>query len=67
VLQGTEIGAHCRLENCIVAAGARIGDETTINGGAVLGEGVTIGAHNLLTRGVRVSPGTELADGAIRF
>ena len=67
VLQGTEIGADCRLEDCIVAGGARIGDGTTINGGAVLGEGVTIGAGNLLTRGIRVFPGTELADLAIRF
>jgi mannose-1-phosphate guanylyltransferase len=67
VLQGAEIGANCSLTNCIVAAGVRIGDGTTVSGGAVLGEGVTVGADNLLTRGVRVFPNTELPDGAITF
>jgi mannose-1-phosphate guanylyltransferase len=67
VLQGAEIGANCSLTNCIVAAGVRIGDGTTVSGGAVLGEGVTVGADNLLTRGVRVFPNTEIPDGAITF
>ena len=39
----------------------------SIDGGAVLGEGVTVGADNVLTRGVKVFPGVELPDGAIRF
>jgi mannose-1-phosphate guanylyltransferase len=67
VLNGTEIGPHCRLEECIVGAGARIGPGTVVSGGAVLGEGVTIGARNVLTRGMRVFPQTELPDGAITF
>ena len=45
----------------------RIGEGTTIAGGAVLGEGVTIGAQNVLDHGVRVFPGTEIGDGAITF
>jgi mannose-1-phosphate guanylyltransferase len=67
ILQGSVIGAGCELEDCIVAAGARIGDRTIVSHGAVLGEGVTIGADNHLSNGIRVFPGTEIADGAIRF
>ncbi|MEO6496804.1 MAG: NDP-sugar synthase [Solirubrobacteraceae bacterium] len=67
VLQGSIVGAGCELEDCIVAAGARIGDGTIISHGAVLGEGVTIGCDNLLSHGIRVFPGTEIGDGAIRF
>ena len=59
--------ADCRLEDCIVSAGVRIGAGSTVNGGAVLGEGVTVGAGNVLTRGIRIFPGTALADEAIRF
>ena len=67
VLQGSEIGARCELEDCIVAAGARIGDHTLVGDGAVLGEGVTIGADNVLSHGIKVFPGTEIGDAAIRF
>jgi len=67
VLQGSIVGAGCEIEDCIVAAGARIGDGTIISHGAVLGEGVTIGRDNLLSHGIRVFPGTEIGDGAIRF
>ena len=67
MLNGAQIGAGCRLRDCIVAAGARIGDRTVVSGGAVLGEGVTIGADNVLTAGIRVFPQTELPDGAITF
>ncbi|HEY7618367.1 MAG TPA: NDP-sugar synthase [Solirubrobacteraceae bacterium] len=67
VLNGAEIGARCVLRDCIVAAGVRIGDGTTVSGGAVLGEGVTVGPRNVLTRGVRVFPQTDLPEGAITF
>jgi mannose-1-phosphate guanylyltransferase len=67
VLNGAEVGARCLLRDCIVAAGVRIGDGSTVSGGAVLGEGVTVGAGNVLTHGVRVFPGTDLPDGAITF
>jgi mannose-1-phosphate guanylyltransferase len=67
VLNGTEIGPGCTLQDCIVAAGVRIGESTVVSGGAVLGEGVTVGARNVLTRGVRVFPQTVLPDGAITF
>jgi mannose-1-phosphate guanylyltransferase len=67
VLNGAEIGRDCVLRDCIVAAGVRIGEGSTVSGGAVLGEGVTVGARNVLTRGVRVFPQTDLPDGAITF
>lgn len=67
VLNGAQIGRSCVLRDCIVAAGVRIGDGSTVSGGAVLGEGVTVGARNVLTRGVRVFPQTNLPDGAITF
>jgi mannose-1-phosphate guanylyltransferase len=67
VLNGARIGRDCVLRDCIVAAGVRIGEGSTVSGGAVLGEGVTVGARNVLTRGVRVFPQTDLPDGAITF
>jgi mannose-1-phosphate guanylyltransferase len=67
VLNGTQIAPHCTLRDCIVAAGVRIGEGSTVSGGAVIGEGVTIGARNVLSRGVRVFPQTELPPGAITF
>ncbi len=67
VLSGAEIGEGCRLRDCIVAAGSRVGARTTITGGAVLGEGVTVGADNVIARGARIFPGVALPDGAIKF
>jgi mannose-1-phosphate guanylyltransferase len=67
ILKGAQIGEHCTLRDCIVAAGARVGNGSVITGGAVLGEGVTIGADNVLAHGARIFPGVELPDGAIKF
>ncbi len=67
ILKGAQIGEDCRLRDCIVAAGCRIGARTTVTGGAVLGEGVTIGADNVIAHGARIFPGVSLPDGAIKF
>jgi mannose-1-phosphate guanylyltransferase len=67
ILKGSEIGEGCRLRDCIVAAGCRVGARTQITGGAVLGEGVTIGVDNVIARGARIFPGVVLPDGAIEF
>jgi mannose-1-phosphate guanylyltransferase len=67
ILNGTQIGEGCRLRDCIVAAGCRIGARTTVTGGAVLGEGVTVGADNVIAHGARIFPGVALPDGAIKF
>lgn len=67
VLEGGSVGAGCTLSDCILAPRVTLGDRTVVAGGAVLGEGVSVGADNVLTNGVRVFPGTELPDGAVRF
>jgi mannose-1-phosphate guanylyltransferase len=67
VFNGADIGPNCLLRHCVLGAGARVGANTHIEGGAVLGEGVTIGADNILTHGARIFPGVSLPDGAIRF
>ncbi len=67
VLEGAHIGEGCVLRDCIVAAGASVGDRSRITAGAVLGEGVSIGADNVITRGARIFPGVTLPDGAIEF
>jgi mannose-1-phosphate guanylyltransferase len=67
VFNGADIGPNCLLRYCVLGAGARVGANTHIEGGAVLGEGVTIGADNVLSHGARIFPGVSLPDGAIRF
>jgi mannose-1-phosphate guanylyltransferase len=67
ILNGSEIGERCRLRDCIVAGGCRVGAGTRISGGAVLGEGVTVGAENVITNGARLFPGVDLPDGALQF
>ncbi|HLI32363.1 MAG TPA: NDP-sugar synthase [Solirubrobacteraceae bacterium] len=67
VLNGSSIGAGCRIADCIVAAGCRVGDGASVGGEAVLGEGVTIGADNVIAAGARIFPGVSLPDGAMRF
>lgn len=67
ILKGAQVGEDCRLRDCIVAAGCRIGARTAVSGGAVLGEGVTIGADNVIAHGARIFPGVSLPDGAIKF
>lgn len=67
VLAGARIGAGAQLRDCVIAPGAVIGDRTIVGGEAVIGDGVRVGADNQLDRGIRVFPGTEIPDGAIRF
>jgi mannose-1-phosphate guanylyltransferase len=67
ILDGAQIGEDCRLRDCIIAAGCRVGARTQITGGAVLGEGVSVGADNVITGGARIFPGVQLPDHAIEF
>jgi mannose-1-phosphate guanylyltransferase len=67
VMDGASVGAATHVSASIVGAGCVIGDHCHIERGVVLGERVRVGARNVLTAGARLSPGTELPDGAIRF
>jgi mannose-1-phosphate guanylyltransferase len=67
VLDGATIGAGCEVCDCIVAPGARIEAGAVVRGGAVIGDDVRVGTGNVLAHGIRVFPGTELPDGAIKF
>ncbi|MGH3744557.1 MAG: sugar phosphate nucleotidyltransferase [Mycobacteriales bacterium] len=50
----------------VVGRGAVVGTGTHLDG-VVLGDGAVVGAGNELLSGVRVFPGAEIADGAVRF
>ncbi|MBV9474194.1 MAG: NDP-sugar synthase [Solirubrobacterales bacterium] len=67
VLDGASVGPRTTIRSSIVGPRVQIGERCHIEGGAVLGEGARIGAGNLLAAGVRIFPGVELPEGAIRF
>jgi mannose-1-phosphate guanylyltransferase len=67
LLDHVRIGERTTIRSSIVGPGVTIGEHCHVEGGAVLGEGARIGADNVLAAGVRIFPGVELPDGAIRF
>lgn len=67
VLDGCSIGAGSTVADAILSPNVTIGPRTSVRGQSVLGEGVVIGADCKLDRGIKVFPGTELGDGAVRF
>lgn len=67
LLDGVIVGGRSTVSASIVGPGVSIGERCRIGGGVVLGEGVTVGADNVLAAGVRIFPGVELPNGAIRF
>ncbi len=54
------VGADCSLRECIVAAGARIGDGAEVRPGAVIGKDARIGAGTVIEEDARVEPGEEI-------
>ena len=54
------VGADCSLRECIVAAGARIGDGAEVRPGAVIGKDARIGAGAVIEEDARVEPGEEI-------
>ncbi len=54
------VGADCSLRECIVAAGARIGDGAEVRPGAVIGKDARIGAGAVVEEDARVEPGEEV-------
>ena len=67
VLAGATIGDGCVISDSVVGPRARVGDRSVVAENAVLGEAVTLGADNVLARGVRIFPGADIGDGAIKF
>jgi len=66
VFDGARIEAGARVRGSVVGRGASVGAGTVLED-VVIGDGVRVGAGNELLAGVRVFPGHELADGALRF
>jgi len=60
------VGAGARLRRSVLGRDARVGAGSVLDG-VVLGDGACVGAGNELLSGVRVWPGAEIADGAVRF
>ena len=54
------VGADCRLHECIVGAGSRIGEAARIDPGAVVGGGVVVEPGTVLEAGARVAPGERI-------
>ena len=67
VLAGSSIGAGAHVADAILSLNVTVGERTVVQGQTVLGEGVSVGAGCNLDRGIKVFPGTQLADGAVRF
>jgi len=74
---GATIDASVVLANCTIAADAvirgailspnvTVGARTVVTDLAMLGDGVTVGADNVLGAGVRLFPGIQLPDKAIK-
>jgi len=67
LLDGTVVGPRAVITGSIVGPNAAIGPRCHIEGGSMVGEGVALGADNTLASGVRIFPGVNIPDGAIRF
>ncbi len=66
LLDGAVVGPGARLRRSVVGRGSSIGANCVLDE-AVVGDDVQVGAGNELCRGIRLWPGAELADGAVRF
>ncbi len=66
VFDDAVIGAGAEVRESVIGRGAWIGPGAVVKS-AVIGDGARVGARNELLGGVRVFPGVELADGAVRF
>lgn len=66
VLDSATIGVGASISDSVIGAGAVIGAGTKVTG-AVIGDGAIIGPENELRAGVRVWPGVEIPECAVRF
>jgi mannose-1-phosphate guanylyltransferase len=53
-------GSDCRIRECILAEGVRVGDGARIEPGAVVGSGATVDAGAVVEEGARVQPGERV-------
>ncbi|MET0817016.1 MAG: NDP-sugar synthase [Solirubrobacteraceae bacterium] len=56
VLDGATLGDSCRLRDCVIDAGARLGAGTVIDGHSIVGAGVSVRAGSVITDGARLFP-----------
>jgi mannose-1-phosphate guanylyltransferase len=66
LLDGVTVGAGAVVNASVIASGARIGAGAVLDG-VVIGAGADIGGGNELRCGMRVWPGVNLSQSAIRF
>jgi mannose-1-phosphate guanylyltransferase len=66
IFDGASVAAGARLRDSVIGRNAVVGEGTVLDG-VVVGDGARIGAANELLAGVRVFPGRQIEDGAIRF
>lgn len=71
-VDGSVLLPGCRVDPGALLRGSVVGRDATVGAGsvldgAVIGDGARIGARNELLAGVRVWPGVELPDVAVRF
>ena len=66
LFDGAEVGSGARLRRSVVGRDAYVGAGTVLDE-VVLADGARVGAGNELLPGVRVWPGVEIPDGAVRF
>jgi mannose-1-phosphate guanylyltransferase len=57
LLDGVKVGHRCRLTECVVAEGARVGDEARIEPGAVVGARARVAGEAVVPAGARLDPG----------
>ena len=67
LLDGASVGEHSRVTRSIVGPRARIAERCRLDETSMVGADVRLGANNTLTAGVRIFPGVQLPDDAIRF
>jgi mannose-1-phosphate guanylyltransferase len=66
VLDGCRVGAGAVIRGAILSPNVTVGERTVVSDLAMLGEGVEVGADNVLGAAVKLFPGTQLGDGAIK-
>jgi len=67
ILDGTELGEGCVVEQSIIGRNTVLGPEVHVAEGSVLGDNIQAGGGNEFRRGIRVWPYTSIDAGKIKF